>query len=129
MNQPLRQTRLSRDFISALDRIRGAEENPLLGLPPDSAETLVRRLILPLLQQAGLPRLTILHYSWFLRELARLWRTLPGPDLAFHLELAVRKWTGYGLEPSTLQLLICEILNRLPSALQTSSAQTPPDSR
>ncbi|MEO0085568.1 MAG: hypothetical protein ABIK37_02945 [candidate division WOR-3 bacterium] len=115
MNQPLHQIRLGRDFLAALARIRAAEENPLLGLPTDSAETLVRRLILPLLENSGLPRLAILHYSWFLRELARLWRSHPGPDLAFHLELAVRKWTSYGLEPNTLQLLVCQLLNRLES--------------
>jgi hypothetical protein len=60
-----------------------------------------------------MPVLQVMHYQWFLRELARLWRTRKGRDLAFHLELIIRKWVSLGLEPRTLQFLICEAHQRL----------------
>jgi len=34
-------------------------------------------------------------------------------DLAFHLELCIRKWVNLGLEPRTLQFLVCEAHQRL----------------
>jgi hypothetical protein len=65
----------------------------------------------------------VIHCRWFLRELARLWRTRQGRDLAFHIELCLRKWKGLGLEPRTLQFLVCEAFERLKSAdLQTAKA-------
>jgi hypothetical protein len=62
-----------------------------------------------------------MHYRWFLRELTRLWRTRTGRDLAFHLELCIRKWAGLGLEPRTLQFLICEAHERLKAQIATKA--------
>lgn len=106
---------LNRDTAAVLDEIRAGAENPLYGAPAATAQAEFRRLILPLLEGAGLPRLLVLHYGWFLRELAQIWRTRTGPDLAFHLEFCIRKWVGFGLEARTLQFLVCEISRRLRS--------------
>ena len=74
-----------------------------------------------LVEGAGLPVLQEMHYRWFLRELARLWRMRQGRDLAFHLELCIRKWVGLGLEPRTLQFLVCESYERLKGKFEVQS--------
>lgn len=113
MNTLTNPLTLSRATLAVLNRIRAGAANPLLGATSATAETALRNRIIPLLQAANLPRLTILYYGWFLRELAGLWRSRTGPDLAFHLELSIRKWVGLGLQPDTLQLIIREIFRHL----------------
>ena len=53
---------------------------------------------------------------WYVRELARLFRTRYGRDLAFHLELVMRKWQTLGLSPNIMQIIACEIHNSLKPA-------------
>jgi hypothetical protein len=67
-----------------------------------------------------------MHYRWYLRELARHWRSRKGRDLAFHLELCVRKWVNLGLEPRTLQFLICEAHQRLKTSQPLTANSLPP---
>ena len=62
--------------------------------------------------------------DWQLRDLTRLWRTRTGRDLAFHLELCIRKWVGLGLEPRTLQFLVCESHERLKGQDSTTKTQS-----
>ncbi len=66
-----------------------------------------------LLETAGMSRFETMHYGWFLRELSRLWCNYAGRDLAFHLELCMRKWLGYGLKSEIIQFLVVEIHLRL----------------
>src|SRR5512143_616056 len=96
-----------------LDEIRAGADNALYCAGPEMTEELFARHVVSLIEGAGLPVLQTMHYRWFLRELARLWRTRTGRDLAFHLELCIRKWVGLGLEPNTLQFLVCEAHERL----------------
>jgi hypothetical protein len=103
----------TQDVSKVLDEIRAGAENALYGAGPDKAEELFAKHIVSLVEGAGLPVLQTMHYRWFLRELARLWRTRKSRDLAFHLELCIRKWVGLGLEPKTLQFLVCESYERL----------------
>jgi hypothetical protein len=107
---------LNADTAQVLDQLRTSGENPLYGAAPDTAEAQFQRLVMPLLEGAGLTSLLKMHYSWFLREAARLWRTRRGRDLAFNLEMCIRKWAGLGLEPNTLQFLVCELADRLKTA-------------
>jgi hypothetical protein len=107
---------LTQDVSRVLDEIRAGAENALYGAGPDKSEELFAKHIVSLVEGAGMPVLQTMHYRWFLRELARLWRTRTGRDLAFHLELCIRKWVGLGLEPLTLQFLVCESYERLKSA-------------
>jgi hypothetical protein len=101
------------DLDRVLDEIRAGAENALYGAGSGKSEELFAKHVVSLVEGAGLPVLQVMHYRWFLRELARLWRTRKGRDLAFHLELCIRKWVGLGLEPRTLQFLVCEAHSRL----------------
>uniref|UniRef100_A0A7C4CA46 Uncharacterized protein n=1 Tax=candidate division WOR-3 bacterium TaxID=2052148 RepID=A0A7C4CA46_UNCW3 len=121
MDHITRPLRPGRAFLAALDRIRAGALNPRLGKPAQTLRAELETLAAPLLARAGLSTLTTLHYRWFLREISRLWSTQTGPDLAFHLELAVRKWTGLGLDPAILQALVCTISRRRKTA-QTHGA-------
>ena len=113
MESLLEPVELNRETTQTLDEIRSGAENALYGAASADAEEKVNRLVLPLIEGAGLPNLHVIHYRWYLCELARLWRTRKGRDLAFHLELCIRKWVNLGLEPRTLQFLICEAHQRL----------------
>jgi hypothetical protein len=115
MESLLEPVELNRETTQALDEIRSGAANELYGTASTDAEEKVNRYVLPLIEGSGLPGLPlhVMHYRWFLRELARHWRTRKGRDLAFHLELCIRKWVGLGLEPRTLQFLICEAHERL----------------
>ena len=109
----LKPVTLSPDVDRVLGEIRAGAENALYGAGSVESEELFHKHVASLIEGAGLPVLQVIHYRWFLRELARLWRTRQGRDLAFHLELCIRKWVGLGLEPRTLQFLVCESYERL----------------
>jgi hypothetical protein len=104
---------LNHEMVETLDQIRAGAENALYGASPAQAEELFKKHVASMIVGSGMPLLQVMHYQWFLRELARLWRTRKGRDLAFHLELTIRKWLNLGLEPRTLQFLICEAHQRL----------------
>jgi hypothetical protein len=116
MESLLKPVTLNPDVVLVLEEIRTGAENALYGAAPAASEELFHRHVESLIEGAGLPVLQVIHYRWFLRELARLWRTRKGRDLAFHLELCIRKWVGLGLEPRTLQFLVCEAHERLKAA-------------
>jgi len=111
------------DVDRVLDEIRAGAENVLYGAGPEKSEELFAKHVVSLIEGAGLPVLQTMHYRWFLRELARLWRTRTGRDLAFHLELCIRKWVGLGLEPRTLQFLVTEAHERLKGKELTTKTQ------
>jgi len=94
MESLLEPVELNRETTQALDEIRSGAENALYGAASADAEEKVNRYVLPLIEGSGLPNLHVMHYRWYLRELARHWRTRKGRDLAFHLELCIRKWVG-----------------------------------
>jgi hypothetical protein len=123
MESLLKQVPLTQDVTRVLDEIRAGAENALYGVESDKSEELFAKHVVSLVEGAGLPVLQVMHYRWFLRELSRLWRTRKGRDLAFHLELCIRKWVELGLEPRTLQFLVCEAHERLKAAnLNTAKA-------
>jgi hypothetical protein len=124
MESLLKPVTLSPDVVLVLEEIRSGAENAMYGAVPAASEELFHRHVESLIEGAGLPVLQVIHYRWFLRELARLWRTRKGRDLAFHLELCIRKWVGLGLEPRTLQFLVCEAHQRL-KALNFASGSEP----
>ena len=109
------------DLDRVLDEIRAGADNALYGAGPDVSEELFAKHVVSLVEGAGLPVLQTMHYRWFLRELTRLWRTRTGRDLAFHLGLCIRKWVGLGLEPKTLQFLVCEAHQRLKGKFEGQS--------
>jgi hypothetical protein len=113
MESLLKPVTLSPETDRVLGEIRAGAENALYGAESVESEKLFHKHVASLVEGAGLPVLQEMHYRWYLRELARLWRTRTGRDLAFHLELCIRKWVGLGLEPKTLQFLVCEAHQRL----------------
>jgi hypothetical protein len=115
---------LNRETTQTLDEMRSGAENALYGADTADAEDKVNNFVLPLIEGSGLPNLQVMHYRWYLRELARHWRTRKGRDLAFHLELCIRKWVNLGLEPRTLQFLICEAHQRLKGLDLTTKTQS-----
>jgi hypothetical protein len=104
---------LNQEMVQTLDEIRAGAESALYGATPAQADELFKKHLASMIVGSGIPVLQVMHYQWFLRELARIWRTREGRDLAFHLELCIRKWVGLGLEPRTVQFLICEAHQRL----------------
>jgi len=124
-NKPLH---LRPDTIRALQEIEAGAPNPLHDASADAAERLVRNLIKPMLWGAGMSNFEAMTYGWFLREVSRLWRSKTGRELAFYLELCIRKWTSLGLNPSIAQFLITELHERLKSATASRLAASDPSS-
>jgi len=104
---------MDEEMLEVLGRIRAARKpNPLYGKSPGLCDRCLKQITDPLLCGAGLGMAILNEYRWFVRELSRILRNDPGPELAQHLELAVLKWNNYGLEPHTMQFLICEVFKR-----------------
>ena len=91
MESLLKPVTLSPETDRVLGEIRAGAENALYGAESVESEKLFHKHVASLVEGAGLSVLQEMHYRWFLRELARLWRTRNGRDLAFHLELCIRK--------------------------------------
>jgi len=122
MESLLKPLKMSPDTNRVLEEIRNGAENALYGAAPAASEELFHKHVESLIEGAGLPNLQVIHYRWFLRDVARLWRTRQGRDLAFHLELCLRKWVNLGLEPRTLQFLVCEAHSRLKGKSEARSS-------
>ncbi len=98
----------------ALDEIRGTDApSAVYGLEPAKAEALLRQLTEPMFEGASLPMAVVMQLRWFVLELAKVFRTRVGYALAFQLELVLRKWRDYGVEPNTLQLVLCEVWRQI----------------
>ncbi len=112
-----------------LARIRAEED--LLNLDDldfPSAERAIYQLARPVLDKIKLTRLQLNQYRWFLRELTSQLLARTGWDLAFELELLLRKWTMFGLEPDILQTLLCHcylVLTRANPVSQTAPPGMP----
>ena len=115
MNDLLKPLKLSRDARKALTRLGKESCGPcvLYGQEQELCEHVLRRIVDPLLEQAGMELCRVDQYHWFLRELAKLFRTRHGHDLSFSIELVMRKWSGFGLEPRVMGFLLCLILREL----------------
>jgi hypothetical protein len=108
LTQPME---LNRDTRRVLRRMRKATTGPTVvyGLGQELVERALRKIVDPVLEASGLVSVRVDQYHWFVRELSRQFRTRVGNDLAFGVELVMKKWQGYGLEPNTMQLLLCMI--------------------
>jgi len=106
--------RMSPDMARLLGKLRaGAEPYSVYQQPADEADEKVCKIALAMLTDANLNYTTRNAYMWYVRELARLLRTRYGWDLAFHLELVMRKWQTLGLSPNIMGILTCEVHNAL----------------
>jgi hypothetical protein len=102
------------DTQKILDRIRHRSKVvSLYEMPSDLAEAAVWEIGRVIVENQRLPMVQANTYRWFLRELSRLLRTKTGWDLALELEIALRKWAAYKLDPVLLQALLRECFIRL----------------
>lgn len=140
----LRPLKLDRDTRELLDRTRAENPGPglLFGLEQSLAEQALRRVTDPFFEDSGLAECRKDQYHWFIRELARLYRTRSGRELAFGIEAAMRKWQGFGLAPMVMGFLVCAVDDELRRAVsregtkdtkervpETEKGRTIPDSR
>jgi hypothetical protein len=97
-----------------LDRVRHKRKClSLYDMPADLAEAAVWEIGKVLLDHQNLPLVQYNTYRWYLRELSKLLRTKTGWGLALELEICLRKWVAYRLNPELLQALLCECYNRI----------------
>ena len=127
MDTLLTPVKLHPQTTRVLDEIRAGADNPLADGKPGRSQELIARHIRPLLEATGMSALARVHYGWFLRELGRTWRAKNGRELAFHLELCIRKWINLGLEPNTVQFLVTEIHERLKAEAATEHPRPAPE--
>jgi hypothetical protein len=105
---------LSKAAQGLLSRVRTSPSPEVVyGLPPGAAEAKAHSVIDPLIEGTGLPVARLNQYRWFLAELCRLMRTRSGPDLAYCMEYALKKWLSFGLEPNSVVVLASELFDRL----------------
>ena len=117
----------------ALDWVRHRSKVlSLYEMPADLAELTVWEIGKLVLETMQMPLVQYNQYRWFLRELSKLLRTKTGWDLALELEICLRKWSAYRLDPVLLQVLVRESLDRLSSmspedveAVRDSTTKTP----
>ena len=106
--------RMNPDMVKLLDKMRSDDQPyPVYQQPPEEADSRVCAVGQSLVTDANLAFANRNQYMWYVRELARLFRTRYGRDLAFHLELVMRKWQTLGLSPNIMQVIACEVHNNL----------------
>ena len=105
---------LSKAARDLLSRVRASPSpEAVYGLSPGAAEARAHSVIDPLVEGTGLPVARLNQYRWYLAELCRLMRTRSGPDLAYCMELMIKKWLSFGLEPNSVVVLARELFERL----------------
>ena len=105
---------LKAETKAVLEEIRRATRpTPVYGLTPQEADELFTHITDQMLEGAPLPVTTIQQLRWYVKELASKFRTRYGYPLSFQLGLVLRKWVAFGMEPNTMQLLLCEIFRQL----------------
>jgi hypothetical protein len=97
-----------------LDRVRHQPKFlSVFEMPADLAEAAVWEIGKIALEDKPVPLVQQNGYRWYLRELSRLLRTKTDWDLALEMEICLRKWVGYSLDPELLQMLLCECYDRI----------------
>ncbi len=137
----MKTLKLDSETMKLLDRIRAEADTLMLdGVDFDLAEQAVRELARPALDKVKMTRLQQDQYRWYLRELTGLLAARTGWDLAFELELLLRKWTALGLASDILQAALRQVYTGLvapqkpgvsseTSALRDSRTNRQPDSK
>jgi hypothetical protein len=105
---------MGRQFERLLGSMEAAKRpNPLFGADAKTAEQVVKGIVDPILCGSGMTLVGLNQYRWFARELSRILRSDGDRILAMHLAMLIQKWQGFGLEKNTLQLLVCEVFEKL----------------
>ena len=110
----MNQFELSPETRDVLDRIRHSSKFlSVFEMPSDLAEAAVWEIGKIVLADLGLAMVQENGYRWYLRELSKLLRTKTDWDLALELEICLRKWVAYRLDPGLLQTLLRECYDRI----------------
>jgi hypothetical protein len=105
----MNQIELNQRSRDLLERVRHKRKVlSLFDMPSDLAEAAVWEIGKSMVEHQHLPAVQQNAYRWYLRELSKLLRTKTGWDLALELEIALRKWAAYRLDPELLQALMCD---------------------
>jgi len=105
---------LKAETKAVLEQIRrSTRPTPVYGSTPQQAEELFRHITDQMLEGCPLPLCTIQQMRWYVRELSAKFRSRYGYALSFQLELVLRKWAAFGMEPNTMQLLLREVYRQL----------------
>jgi hypothetical protein len=116
------------EMSRVLERIRAADKpNPLYGRRPEESEACLKQVTESLITGTGLGLCIQNEYRWFIREMSRLVRQDGGPELAFHLEMLLRKWQSMGLERYILEIMTCEVFNRFEKMQESVLVRPVPD--
>jgi hypothetical protein len=110
----MNQLELEPETRSVLDRIRHSSKVlSIYEMPADLAEAAVWEIGKIVLADRGLAMVQENGYRWYLRELSKLLRTKTEWDLALEMEICLRKWAAYKLDPELLQTLLRECYDRI----------------
>jgi hypothetical protein len=110
----MNQMDLDQETRDLLDRVRHSRKPLcLFEMPADLAEAAVWEIGKLVLDHQNMPLVQYNTYRWYLRELSKLLRTKSGWDLGLELELCLRKWVGFCLDPGLLQALLRECYGRI----------------
>jgi hypothetical protein len=110
----MNQMELGPKAKAVLDRIRHTNKVlSIFEMPADLAEAAVWEIGKLALKDTPVPLVQQNGYRWYLRELSKLLRTKTEWDLALEIEICLRKWIGYSLSPELLQMLLCEVYDRI----------------
>jgi len=119
----MKKSTMNREMAEVLRRIRRSTKVlPIASSTPRASEARLAEMTEPMLTAANLPVPLLNQYRWFVRELARMYRTLYGRELEFVLSKSLEKWQSFGLEPNTLQFLASTTYLKL-QAQATSKAR------
>lgn len=110
----MNEIELDQETRLLLDRVRHKRKTlSLFDMPPDLAEAAVWEIGKVVLDHQQLPLVQYNAYRWYLRELAKLLRTKTGWGLGLELEICLRKWVAFRLNPELLQALLRECYQRI----------------
>jgi hypothetical protein len=116
------------EMARVLARIRAADKpNPLYGRTPGESEACLKQVTEYLITGTGLGLCIQNEYRWFIREMSRLVRKDGGPELAFHIEMLLRKWQSMGLERYITEMLTCEVFKRFDKMQEPVLVRPVPD--
>jgi len=95
---------------AALDDMRRTERpTHLFGSDPAACDSWLKKRTEELVIAAGISSAHMDTYREFIKHMGRLYRSKTGYDLAFNIELSLRRWCDWGLDAGVLQQLVCRI--------------------
>jgi len=98
------------DFVAVLDEIRYmSQPHRTFGMERQACERWLELIAEPLICGTGSGPAKQQQYHRFVKVVAQLFRANMGAELAFRLELAVRSWSEFELDPDVMQAIVCRI--------------------